>query len=107
VDVRGRASVGWKRGGISANAFYNYVDGYLNTAITPNVSVDSYDTVDATVAYDFGETPGALNNLSVALSGQNLFDSDPPVVLNGTVSWDNQNVSPLGRFVSVVVTKRW
>jgi uncharacterized protein (TIGR02266 family) len=29
------------------------------------------------------------------------------VSLNGTVSWDNQNVSPLGRLVSVAVTKRW
>jgi iron complex outermembrane recepter protein len=107
VDLRGRATVGWKLGGWSANAFYNYVDGYLNTAIVPNVSVDSYDTVDATVGYDFGDAPGALNGLSVALSGQNIFDTDPPVVLNGTASWDNQNVSPLGRFVSVVVTKRW
>jgi iron complex outermembrane receptor protein len=36
-----------------------------------------------------------------------VLDEEPPVVLNGTVSWDNQNVSPLGRFVSFVVTKRW
>jgi hypothetical protein len=28
-------------------------------------------------------------------------------VLNGVASWDSQNVSPLGRLVSFVVTKRW
>ena len=38
---------------------------------------------------------------------RNGVDEEPPVVLNGSVSWDNQNVSPLGRMISFVVTKRW
>jgi iron complex outermembrane receptor protein len=69
--------------------------------------VDSYHTVDATLAYDFAETNSFLNGVGLSLNAQDLFDEDPPVVLNGTVSWDNQNVSPLGRMVSFVVTKRW
>jgi iron complex outermembrane receptor protein len=105
VDLRARASLGWKLGGLSANAFVNYVDGYRNTAINPNVSVDSYRTVDASLAYEFGA--GMLEGLSVALNAQDIFDEEPPVVLNGIYSWDNQNVSPLGRMVSVVVTKKW
>jgi iron complex outermembrane receptor protein len=47
------------------------------------------------------------DGFSVALSGQDITDEDPPVVLNGVVSWDNQVVSPLGRFISLSVTKRW
>jgi iron complex outermembrane receptor protein len=105
VDLRGRLSVGWKLGGFAANGFLNYVDGYKNTAITPNVGVDSYKTVDASVSYQFDS--GVLEGLSVALNGQDIFDEEPPVVLNGIYSWDNQNVSPLGRLVSLVVTKRW
>lgn len=105
VDLRGRLSLGWKLGGFSANAFYNYVDGYRNTAINPNVQVDSYHTVDASLSYAFSE--GLLEGLNVALNGQDIFDEEPPVVLNGIYSWDNQNVSPLGRLVSVVVTMKW
>ena len=37
-----------------------------------------------------------LSGVGLSLNAQDLFDADPPVVLNGTVSWDNQNVSPLG-----------
>jgi iron complex outermembrane receptor protein len=105
VDLRARATLGWKLGGFAANVYVNYVDGYKNTAISPNVSVDSYRTVDASLSYDFGA--GMLEGLSVALNGQDLFDEEPPVVLNGIYSWDNQNVSPLGRMVSVVVTMKW
>ncbi|HVY79483.1 MAG TPA: TonB-dependent receptor [Steroidobacteraceae bacterium] len=107
VDLRARLSAGWSLRGWHANAFLNYTSGYRNTAVTPNVSVDSYRTVDATLAYDFSDTPGLLNGVTLSLNGQDIFEEEPPVVLNGTFSWDNQNVSPLGRLVSFVVTKRW
>jgi iron complex outermembrane receptor protein len=107
VDLRARASLAWQLGGLSTNVYVNYTDGYRNTAISPNVEVDSYETVDASIIYDFGDSGGALSGLSLSLSGQDLFDEEPPVVLNGIYSWDNQNVSPLGRFVSMTVTKRW
>ena len=107
VDLRARASAGWRLNGWAANLYLNYVDSYRNTAVSPNVEVDDYKTVDAAVTYDFGEERGALSGLSLSLNAQNLLDEDPPVVLNGMVSWDNQNVSPLGQFVSFVVSKRW
>ena len=107
VDFRGRASLNWHMGAVSANAYYNYVDGYVNTAITPNVDVDSYQTIDLAFIYDFGDGPSVWDGFSIALNAQNVTDEEPPIVLNGTVSWDNQNVSPLGRFVSFSVTKRW
>jgi iron complex outermembrane receptor protein len=107
VDLRARASVNWRLGGLSANLYFNYVDGYLNTAVAPNVEVDDYQTVDAALIYEFENTGGFLNGLSLSLTGQDIFDEEPPVVLNGVASWDSQNVSPLGRLVSFVVTKRW
>jgi iron complex outermembrane recepter protein len=101
VDDRARFNLGWRRNAWSVNAFVNYVGGYTNTAITPNVPVDSYKTVDASLDYAFD------NGLSVSLSGQNLLDEDPPIVLNGTVSWDSQNASAIGRFLAVGITKSW
>jgi iron complex outermembrane receptor protein len=106
VDLRARAALNWRLGGLSANLYYNYTDSYRNTAITPNVTVDSYSTVDLALVYAF-DGPGVLDGLSVALSGQDITDEEPPIVLNGMVSWDNQVVSPLGRFISMSVTKRW
>jgi iron complex outermembrane recepter protein len=105
VDLRARFTLGWKLGGFSANAFVNYIDGYRNTAISPNVSVDSYRTVDASLSYEF--TAGFVEGLNIALIGQDIFDEEPPVVLNGIYSWDNQNVSPLGRMLSLALTMKW
>ena len=101
VDDRARFQLGWRRNAWTVNAFVNYVGGYTNTAITPNVPVDSLETVDASLDYAFD------NGLSVSLSGQNLLDEDPPIVLNGTVSWDSQNASAIGRFLAVGITKSW
>lgn len=106
VNIRSRASLGWQSGAWSAWGFLNYVDGYLNTAITPNRKVSSWTTLDASVSYDFGDE-GMLKGTRLQLSGQNLLDEDPPVVLNGTVSWDSQAASPVGRYISVEVTKRF
>ncbi|HEY5809199.1 MAG TPA: TonB-dependent receptor [Povalibacter sp.] len=107
VDLRARAAINWRLGGLSTNLYYNYTDGYRNTAISPNVEVDSYHTIDLALIYDFAGESGFWDGFSVALSGQDITDEDPPVVLNGVVSWDNQVVSPLGRFISLSITKRW
>lgn len=108
ISDRARLSAMWHRGGWQASAFYNYVGGYRNTAITPNVSVDSYKTLDATIGYEFGERFGAvLKNLRVTFNVTDALDEEPPVVLNGNSSWDNQVVSPLGRQTSITVVKRW
>nr|WP_156133365.1 hypothetical protein [Massilia sp. JS1662] len=56
--------------------------------------------MDKGVGYGFGGTV-------LALSAQNLFDRAPQVVLNGTSSWDSQNASAIGRFVSIPLTKSW
>lgn len=110
VDLRMRGALLWNYGGVSAAAFVNYVDGYRNTAITPNVDVDSYTTLDLSLTYDFkksGLGTGLLEGMSVTLSAQNVTDEDPPVVLNGTLSYDTQNINPIGRFIGLQVTKRW
>lgn len=107
VDLRVRGSLTWRMDGWSAAAFVNYVDEYRNTAISPNVDVDSYTLVDASVAYEFDEGPRWLEGLRLSASVTNLFDEDPPVVLNGNFSWDNQVANPIGRMFSFEVSKRW
>jgi iron complex outermembrane receptor protein len=106
VDLRVRGSLGWHMDGWSANAFANYTDSYLNTAITPNVMVDSLTTYDLTASYQF-EGEGWTDGVRVSVNALNVFDEDPPIVLNGTVSWDSQAASAIGRFISFEISKAW
>ena len=108
VDLRVRYALGWSLGGFSAHAFANSVDSFRNTAVTPNVQAPSQTTYDATLSYAFPESaPYHLDGVRLTLSAQNLTDEDPPVVLNGTVSWDSQTASPIGRLVAFEITKSW
>lgn len=107
VDLRVRTALSWSMDGWSANVFANYVDDYTNTAITPNVKAKSMTTVDASFGYRVDDGVKWLEGLQVTVSATNVFDKKPPIVLNGTFSWDSQTASALGRLVSVEVSKRW
>jgi iron complex outermembrane receptor protein len=106
VDLRARGELGWKKGPMAAHLFVNYTDEYRNTAVTPNQTVSDYTTVDASLAYNLDGVRWG-KGARIVISGQNIFDRDPPVVLNGTLSWDSQAASPIGRFLSVEVSKRF
>ncbi len=108
IGDRARASLYWRREGWQANMFVNFTDGYYNTANAVTVDVDEHITLDTTVGYEFDDSYGSLlDGLRLTLAVQDLTDEEPPVVLNGNVSWDNQVVSALGRQVSLTVTKSW
>lgn len=73
--------------------------------MTPNVQVDSWTTYDLTASYVF--EGGLADGVRVSVNAINVFDEDPPVAINGTFSWDSQNASALGRFVSFEISKSW
>jgi outer membrane receptor protein involved in Fe transport len=75
--------------------------------------VSDYTTVDLRVAYDFSSQfkGGILSGFTVALAAQNLLDEDPPstIVLSPAtdIGFDPANASPLGRLLSIELTKTW
>jgi iron complex outermembrane recepter protein len=111
IDLRVRAHAGWSKGGLSANLYANYADGYRNQTVTPTVQVSSWTTFDLTLGYEFASARGPLQGLTVALTGSNLFDRDPPrvsyVVGLNTSGYDGENASPYGRVAALQVTKKW
>lgn len=112
VDLVVNASASWSRGGFTASAFVNYTDSYKDDSSDPEqvFDIDSWTTLDLALAYDTGQSPArsALRNLTFSLSVINLFDTDPPFVRNEFgLNFDGANASPLGRFVSFQVTKKW
>ena len=110
VDLRLRARAGWSDDRINVSLFANYLDGYTNLTNAAPQRVRSWTTFDLQLGYRFGEK-GTGNDLSIALSATNLFDRDPPkaAYFLGVFSagFDPDNASPLGRVVSLTVTKRW
>ncbi|WP_102156013.1 TonB-dependent receptor [Tsuneonella flava] len=108
LRLRGRATV--SSGGIGAAVFANYVDGYANNASATATPVDSWLTIDLQMEYET-ESDFVVPGVSLALSVTNLFDRAPPrtayLLGTTTVGYDVENASPLGRIVTLQLSKQW
>ncbi len=116
VDLRLRGGLGWARDEWQVSVFVNYTDNYEDIRVTPAAPIESWTTVDLNIAYDLGDRTGTflLDNTRLSLSVINLFDQDPPTVVNDAdrpgfspASFDSANANPLGRFISFSVLKSW
>lgn len=114
ISLRGRANLGWNRGGWSANLFLNYVGDYANTApltvnsvVVGDPKVNAWTTVDLGLVYmvprDRG--PGWLKGVRASLNIQNVTSKDPPVVLTAGGAYDGSAHSVLGRQWSLQISK--
>lgn len=105
-----RVGLVWVSGGFSASGFANHTSGVTNRLIATSKKTASFTTVDATLSYDTGQSAGAYSGLTFGLSAQNLLNREPPRYTAPVATWvpyDATNYSPIGRFVSVSVLKRW
>lgn len=108
IDLRLRGSLSWSRRGLSATAFVNYSDSYIDNITVPQRGIDSWTTVDLQLAYETRESGGLLDNFTVALNAQNVLDEDPPFFNNPLgVAYDPENAELLGRFLSLQLRKSW
>lgn len=118
ADLRGRMYVNLSLDdGFSATVGVNYVDNYSNPfAIGGAQPVDSWTTVDLHLSYavEAESTSNWLDGMRFSVSAQNLFDEDPPFVgrtagqaVVSPVGFDPANANPLGRFVSVTLSRAW
>ncbi|WP_407352494.1 TonB-dependent receptor domain-containing protein [Luteimonas sp. R10] len=118
---RARAGLNWSRGGIAATGIVSHVSGstdntgeFISGAENQDVPVGSWTTLDAQLSYDTGDGDGLTSGLRLSLSARNLLDRPPPAVagasggpLSRGLGFDPQNASALGRFVSLMLSKRW
>lgn len=116
VSFKARVRLGVESGSWLANAYLNYVDGYTNNAVIGvDANVASWTTADVQLAYRPQHRSGLLADTEVALTVRNVFDEAPPFVLNPSsptvtssqVNYDPVNASPLGRYVSLRLSKSW
>jgi iron complex outermembrane receptor protein len=104
-----RAWLRFERGPVTTTLSINHTDGYRDNLSSPSRSIDSWTTADLQAAYTTeGQSSRLLMGLEVRVTIRNLTDKDPPFVNNPTgVGFDPDNASPLGRFFSVELGKRW
>jgi outer membrane receptor protein involved in Fe transport len=111
---RARGSAGWQIGGWATNLFVNQTDSYTDKrVVTAPREISSYTTVDLRIAYDFSANfkDGVFSGLTLAAGALNLLDKDPPrtavIAPTTDLGFDPANASPLGRLISIELTKTW
>jgi iron complex outermembrane receptor protein len=105
------------RVGATGSVFFNYADSYADNRFATIRGVNAFTTVDATLALELGQKLGAaFSGTTLRLSGQNLFDRDPPSLrgltsvnnrFTGDLGYDVVNATARGRYLSVSVTRKW
>ena len=105
ADLRARVSATWSHGPYSLTGSLNHV-GDLHTVT--GVSISAQTTADLQVQYTGSARSGPLKGVTLALTVQNLFDSDPPFYDSPVgVGYDPANYDPQGRVVALQLTKAW
>jgi iron complex outermembrane receptor protein len=106
ADLRARASATWTHGALGATAGLNYLgDTY---AVETGRRVKPWTTADLQLR--FSPTRGVLGRAGAtwSLTVQNLFDAAPPFYDSPlAIGYDPANADPIGRTVSVQLTKAW
>jgi iron complex outermembrane receptor protein len=115
-----RLDLGWRKSGVSAHVIANYEGSYYNwngsapypplrdAAFSPiggGQPVVAYTTFDFHAAYNFG-TSGVLANTEIDLTGVNVLNKAPPF-FNTAIGYDTFNANPIGRLVTVGISKKW
>ena len=104
VDLRLRGGVAWTRAAWSGRLGVNYVDGYRDP-LGPRV--DRWITADAQIRWAPTRVMG-MDGLDLALNVRNLFDEAPPFYDAASgYGYDAGQADPLGRVVSLQLTRRW
>lgn len=98
LRFKARASVAWEEGPFTALVRATHLNGYLNTAVTPNEHVSSYTPVDLNLTWDVGTS----RHITFGLEVRNLFNVGPPYVniapsVNGGGGYDATTTDPIGR----------
>ena len=111
VDLKLRGHLGWAREAWNTQVYVNYVGSYYDNIANPAIPIDSWTTVDLTIGFEASNLSDSsiLAGLKATLGVLNLFDEDPPVLLNDGfgLGYDAINANAVGRYVSLRFSKQW
>lgn len=107
---RARGGASWEREGVQVSAFVNHAGSTRDDRFTTPGRVGAFTTLDVSAAVRTTTQDGPFRNLEVRLSALNLLNAQPDRIRTSSaaqIPFDSTNQSPLGRFVSLTVTKSW
>lgn len=106
------AQAAWTLANLGIAFTGNYVSSYPDTTSPVPRTVGSYLTFNCGAHYSISDGPSALRGSKITLSISNLSNRNPPYVTNGALTlvgshYDAANASPLGRLISLEISKHW
>lgn len=112
IDIKLYGGISWNNGPVGANISVNYINDYKDVRFTPSVDVDSWTTANFNITYSTeGSGEKIMDNMKMTINVQNVFDRDPPFVegffVGRGLNYDSDNSSPLGRYISLRLSKNW
>lgn len=111
AKFRMRGGATWKISAWALTGTVNYLPKETNNQVTPLQNVGSWTTVDASLRFA-PELPGVFSGIHFNLAVVNAFNRDPPFLLipltgEPGFNYDSSNTNPMGRFVSLQISKEW
>jgi outer membrane receptor protein involved in Fe transport len=104
VRLRSRITADWTRGRLTVGGAFNYISSYRDPL---GAHIGDHPTFDLQVRLAPAPS-GPFAGLSATLNVRNLFDRAPPFYNNSFgIGYDPTNADPIGRFVSLQLTKAW
>ncbi|HZZ33103.1 MAG TPA: TonB-dependent receptor [Phenylobacterium sp.] len=104
VRLRSRLTADWIRDRLTLGAAFNYIGAYHDAL---GVRIGDQPTVDLQARLAPAET-GLMRGVTVTFNIRNVFDRAPPFYDNFFgVGYDPANADPIGRFVSLQLTRAW
>ena len=108
-----RSSVTWDHGPLTARLLWVHVNAYKNTAANPVQDVGSYNPVDLSLTWRFGDKSAHgffEKGMTLGFEVRNVFNERPPYVniapsTNGSGGYDATASDPIGRLFAVSIRK--
>jgi iron complex outermembrane recepter protein len=107
---RWRAGAAWARQNFGLSASLNYVGATVDERFAQVERIDEFLTLDASLRIGSIAARGPLAGVELRLSALNLLDAEPAPIREldpAAPPYDSVNQSPVGRFISLTLTKRW
>ena len=111
LKFRFRSTATWEQRrpeepGFGATLAVNFTNAYRNPQSTLSPDIGSLTTLDLQLRYHSAETSLWLGGMDIALNAINVFNQSPPFA-DYLFGFDRANAQPLGRVLSLNVSKKW
>jgi hypothetical protein len=87
-----------------------YIGGNSDIRFVPAPDIDSMTMADVTLRHRTDGGTGLFAGLDIVLSLQNVFNARPGLIrqiYEYDPTYDSTNTSPVGRFISLGITRHW